>query len=306
MLVENLHDRIIEVIHASGAQIGVALRHIETGEEIMIDADAYYPLASVVKIPILVEACFQMARGEFTPQERWVLKTEDKNLPSGVLTFFEDGLTPTVQDILTMMIIISDNTATDIMIKRLGKDAINHRMESLGFNHIHVRLMVRELFEQILPNADPTQDLYDLAIAEKKAGSKKDTLVYQLTPENNVATPRDLTGLLCKIYTGETPDRKWSDFALKILLLQQLNDRMPRFLPEGTRCAHKTGTIGSVRNDSGIIYVGDNSHVALTMFATWDEEAVEDDLRLDRQRSFEIDAAMGEIALSAFEAYRSS
>jgi beta-lactamase class A len=304
MPIGSLHERILEVIQGSGAKMGVALRHIETGEEIMIDADAYYPLASVVKIPILVEACYQMALGNFSPGDRWVLKTEDKNLPSGVLTFFEDGLTPTVLDILTMMIIISDNTATDIMIKRLGKPAINSRMETLGLHHTHVRMTVRELFERILPNADPTQDLYDLAIAEKKEGSRKDTLVYQLTPENNVATPRDLSELLCLIFTGKTPDRKWSDFALKILLLQQLNDRIPRFLPPGTRCAHKTGTIGGVRNDSGLIYAGEDSHVALSLFATWDEEAVEDDLRMDRLRCFEIDAAMGEIALLAFEAYQ--
>ncbi len=304
MVAMSLHDRIVEVIQKSGTQMGVALRHIESGEEIMIDADSYYPLASVVKIPILVEACCQMAQGQFSPEDRWALKTEDKNLPSGVLTFFEDGLMPTVLDILTMMIIISDNTATDIMIKRLGKEAINRRMESLGLFHTHLRLTVRELFEQILPNADPTQDLYDLAVAETKMSSRKDTLVYQLTPENNVATPCDLTDLLCQIFAGKTPDRQWSDFALKILLLQQLNDRLPRFLPAGTRCAHKTGTIGGVRNDSGIIYAGDNSHVALTLFATWDEEAVEKDFKLDRQRSFEIDTAMGEIALLAFEAYR--
>jgi beta-lactamase class A len=304
MPIESLHDRILEVIHNSGAKMGVALHHIETGKEIMIDADAYYPLASVVKIPILVEACHQMALGKFSSDDRWVLKTEDKNLPSGVLTFFEDGLTPTVCDILTLMIIISDNTATDIMIKRLGKPAINSRMETLGLHHTHVRMTVRELFEKILPNADPTQDLYDLAIAEKKVGSRKDTLVYQLTPENNVATPRDLTELLCLIFAGKTPDRKWSEFALKILLLQQLNDRIPRFLPVGTRCAHKTGTIGGIRNDSGIIYAGENSHVALTLFATWDKEAVENDLRMDRRRCFEIDAAMGEIALLAFEAYQ--
>ncbi|MDR3577465.1 MAG: class A beta-lactamase-related serine hydrolase [Anaerolineaceae bacterium] len=304
MMTGDLSNHITEVIQKSGAKIGVALRHIESGEEIKINAEDYYPLASVMKIPILAEACHQMALGKFTPADRWALKTEDKNLPSGVLTFFEDGLTPSVNDILTMMIIISDNTATDIMIKRLGKDAINQYMESLGLYHTHIRMTVRELFEQIMPNADPTQDLYEVAAADKQRGSRKETLAYRLTPENNVATPTDMTGLLCQIFAGKTPDRKWSDFALKILLLQQLNDRMPRFLPAGTRCAHKTGTIDGVRNDSGIIYAGENSHVALTMFATWDEEAVEDDARLDRQRSFEIDSAMGEIALMAFEAYR--
>jgi beta-lactamase class A len=303
--MHSLRDRIVEMIHGSQSQMGVALRHIETGEEILIDADQYYPLASVVKIPVLVEACYQLSQGCFSPQDRWPLKTEDKNLPSGVLTFFEDGLTPTVRDILTLMIIISDNTATDMLIKRLGKEEINSRMRALGHDQIHLRMTIRELFEQMLPNADPTQDLYELAKTEMALGSRKDSLAYRLTPENNVATPKDMNDLVCQIFTGETPDRPWSDFALQILLNQQLNDRLPRFLPPGTRCAHKTGTIGGVRNDSGILYAGEHSHVALTIFTCWDEETVQGDLFLDHQRAFEIDTAMGQIALAAFETYQS-
>jgi beta-lactamase class A len=284
--------------------MGVALRHIERGDEVMIDADSYYPLASVVKVPILVEACFQMAAGKFTPEDRWELNVADKNLPSGVLLFLEDGLALTVNDILTLMIIISDNTATDIMLKRLTKDAVNRRMRALGREHTHVAFTIRELFEQMIPNADPTQDLYELDKQALNAGTRKNSLAYRLTPENNVATPRDLTALFCQIYAGVTPDRSWGDYALRILLKQQLNDRLPRLLPVGTRCAHKTGTITGVRNDSGIIYAGDNSHVALTVFSRWDEEAVEKDPRTDRERSFAIDQAMGEIGRLAFEAFR--
>src|SRR5690606_25812440 len=147
---------------SSGARFGVAIRHIESGEEVMIDADSYFPLASVFKVPILVESCFQLAQGRFHLADRWMLKNEEKNLPSGNLTFMDEGLMPTVKDILTLMTIISDNTATDMMIKCLGKEAINSRMRQFGLNHIHVVMTVRELFEELLPDADPEQDPYQL------------------------------------------------------------------------------------------------------------------------------------------------
>lgn len=299
-----LKSSIEKIIKKNGARVGVAMHHIETGEELMIDADNYYILASVFKIPVLVEACFQMADGKFKPQDRWPLKVEDKNLPSGILTFLEDGLTPTVKDILTLMIIISDNTATDIMMKHVGKTAINQRMQQLGFDHIHVPLTVRELFEDMLPNADPTQDLYELDKLETEEGFKRGDIALRLSPDNNVGTPREMTALLCKIFEGKTPDRKWSDFALQILLKQQLNDRLPRLLPPGTRVAHKTGTLAHVRNDSGIIYANEKSHVALSIFAMADRDKLPKDPTAARQMMFNSDHAMGEIALLVYEAFK--
>lgn len=299
-----LQERIQSVVQATGANIGVALRHLETGEEVMIDADSYYALASVFKIPILVDAFCQISEGCLTLEERLPLKTEDKNLPSGVLVFFEDGLTPTVRDYLTMMTIISDNTATDVMIKRLGgTEAVTRRMRSFGLEHTHIVMTVRQLFDEIMPNADPTQDLYELEKTSLKIERDPNNRVYQLTPENNVATPRDLTRLLGLIWNGKTPDRAGSDGVLEILLKQQLNDRLPRFLPPGTRVAHKTGTIHGVRNDCGIIYAGDKSHVALTVMVRWNEAPDGASLPLTRQASFMMDTAMGEIARLAYEAF---
>ena len=90
-----LKESIEQIIEASGAQVGLALRHLETGEELLLDADAYYVLASTFKVPVLVEAFFQISAGRLSLAERLPLRTADKNLPSGVLTFFEDGLLPT-------------------------------------------------------------------------------------------------------------------------------------------------------------------------------------------------------------------
>jgi beta-lactamase class A len=298
-----LKEQITQVIEGSSAQFGVALRHLESGEELMFDADSYYALASVFKVPVLVEAFFQIREGRLSLDERMPLHTADKNLPSGVLTFFEDGLTPSVRDLLTLMIIISDNTATDMIMKRLGKENITARLRALELEHVHVPLTVREIFDSLLPNADPTQDLHALELEAHRAGPRKDSLAYRLTPENNVGTPRELTRLMCLIYGGGLPDRAAGDGALGIMLQQQLNERLPRFLPPGTRVAHKTGTLSGVRNDSGILYVRDDSHVALTVFTQWDDRAVWDDPRAAWRQVVAIDTAIGEIGRLTYDAY---
>jgi beta-lactamase class A len=303
----SLKDQIQTVIAESGIDAGIALHHIESGEEVMIDADSYYPMASVFKIPILVEGCFQLAEGQIRPDDRWTLYDEDKNFPSGVLVFFKEGLTPTVQDLLTLMIIISDNSATDILMNRLGKRAINGRMKALGLEHIHLPMTVRELFAEVMPDTNPNKPIQELykQFAERDESEPRfdtDSRIYKRTPENNVATPREMTELLRKIYAGETPDREWSDFALNILLRQQLNARIPRLLPQGTLVAHKTGTIGPVRNDAGIIYISDDSHVVLSEFVLWDIP-LEDPLAT-LKRTFEVETAMGEISLLAYEAFK--
>jgi beta-lactamase class A len=299
-----LQEQIERVIEASGAQFGVALRHLESGEELMLEADSYYVLASTFKVPVLVEAFFQIQAGSLSLDERLPLRTADKNLPSGVLTFFEDGLMPSARDLLTLMIIISDNTATDMMMKRLGKDNINDRLRALGLDHIHVPLTVREIFDSMLPNSNPTQDLHQQAVEAHRAGPRHDSLAYQLGPANNVGTPREMTRLIGLIFTGDTPDRAGSDGALGILLQQQLNDRLPRFLPAGTRVAHKTGTLSGVRNDTGILYARDDSHVALTVFTRWDDQPVWDDPRAAWRRTVEVDSAIGEVGRLAYDAYR--
>jgi beta-lactamase class A len=299
----DLRTRVEQAVAASRARIGVAIRHIESGEEVMIDADTPVPLASVVKIPVLVEAFRQMGEGRFTLEDRWPLEPDHKALGSGILTQFDDGLQPTVKDLLTLMIIISDNTATDILIQRLGVDSIDATMHRLGLSQTHVARMLSEIFEDMLPSADPNQDRYALARWEAEHGVRRDGFSYSLGADNNVSTPREMTRLVEMIFNGEILDREACDAMLAILLKQQLNDRLPRFLPSGTPIAHKTGTFSGVRNDSGIIYVNEHSHVAVTTLSTWDYDAVRRDPVTAWQRFVEIDSALGHIALAAYEAF---
>jgi beta-lactamase class A len=303
MALAELQKQIEEAIAAADAHMGVAMLHLEKGDEINIAAGELFPMASVLKIPVLVEAARQMDAGNFTLDDRWELTVAEKNLGSGVLTFFDDGLLPTVRDLLTLMIIISDNTATDMLINRLGKEKIVQGMRELGLQEIHLPLTIREIFESILPSADPTQDPYQVAIENQEFTPPEDAVGYAKTAQNNTSTPRDMTKLLQLVYTGRAASREATDEVLRILLKQTLNDRLPRFLPPGTRVAHKTGTLSGFRNDAGILYVDDDQHVAVTVFSEWDSKAVKDDQAAERQRQFDIDSAFGHIARAIFDYY---
>lgn len=295
----SLESDIRTITENSGAEMAVSALHLESGHRTDVDADRIYPLCSVLKIPVLVEAFRQIEAGRFTLDDRWQLTTAEKNLPSGILVFFDDGLTPTVKDLLTLMMIISDNTATDMVMNRLGKGSVTDAMHGLGLTDIHVPLTIRELFDDLLPSSDPTQDMLALANAPRNRSGR----CYSLGPDNDVGTPAALTELLSRIWRGEIVSRAACDAMLEILLKQQLNDRLPRFLPPATPCAHKTGTLPGIRNDSGIIYASENPHVAVTVFSRWDDEAVADDPIARSEKPIAIDAAFGRIGRLLFDSY---
>ncbi len=296
----SLESDIRTIIENSGAEMALSALHLESGQRIDVDAERVFPMCSVLKIPVLVEAFNQIEAGRFTLDDRWELTTAEKNLPSGILVFFDDGLEPTVKDLLTLMMIISDNTATDMVMHRLGQGSVTSTMHSLGLTDIHVPLTIRELFDDLLPSSDPTQNLLALAGAgpRNRAG-----ICYSLGPDNDVGTPAALTELLARIWRGEIISRAACDAMLEILLKQQLNDRLPRYLPPGTPCAHKTGTLPGIRNDSGIIYASENAHVAVTVFSRWDDEAVSDDPIARSEQPIAIDAAFGHIGRLLYDAF---
>ncbi len=295
----SLETEIRSIIDDSGAEMAVSALHLESGRRIDVAAERVFPLCSVLKIPVLVEAFRQIEEGRFTLDDRWELTTAKKNLPSGILVFLDDGLSPSVRDLLTLMMIISDNTATDMVMHRLGQGSVTRTMHSLGLTDIHVPLTIRELFDDLLPSSDPTQDMLALATAPRNRTGRS----YSLGPDNDVGTPAALTELVARIWRGEVVSRAACAAMLDILLKQQLNDRLPRYLPPGTPCAHKTGTLPGIRNDSGIIYANENAHVAVTVFSRWDDEAVSDDPIASSEQPIAIDSAFGRIGRLLYDAF---
>jgi len=152
------------------------------------------------------------------------------------------------------------------------------------------------------------REILDLPLEELIAWSAKhdilrDGLAFSKGPENTVCTANAMNSLLRKIYNGELFDGDARELAMNILLKQQFNVRLSRFLPPGVKVAHKTGTIGGIRNDSGIIMLGESNHVILTIFTEWDEAPYWNKPAAHHQRVFEVESAMGEIGIAVDEAF---
>lgn len=298
----SLKDQLQAIADQANAEMGIAVLHIESGEKTELNGDQFYPMASVFKIPVLATLFHQWRQGRLRLDDRRTLKEEFKSPGSGILPFFEAGVTPTIVDLATLMIIISDNTATDMLVERVGGPlAVEAFMHEIGLNEIYLKMDCKALLSHMLPPGDYTPEEREKIWLEMDY--PKDSLVFARTPENNISTPRAMTELVKRIFNAEIVDREASDQMLAILLKQQLNARLPRFLPPGTKFAHKTGTIGGTRNDSGIIYLDDNNHVAVTAYVSWDAGAVFKQPEPEQQRIFEIETAMGRVGRAVYDYY---
>jgi beta-lactamase class A len=269
-----LEGALRTIIEQGPATGGVAVRHIERDERISFDGSTAYPAASVFKVPVLVEAFRQIGQGAFTLDDRWTLTEEEKSTGSGVLVRLQAGLPPCVRDLLTLMIIISDNTATDMLVRRLGPERITATMRALGLHNTVVANTCRDLLRGILGDAPPALAPHEMAAYIKEHPINPESAAYKGGHDNNVTTAEEMVELFRRIHTGDGLDAIGVDAGARatmreILLLQQLNDRMPRFLPPGTRVAHKTGSLSgpwAVRNDAGLLELGERGTVALAFF----------------------------------------
>ena len=295
-----LIDRIKSIISGADIEAGVAVWHIETGARLDVNGGEPFPMASTFKIPILATACRQLAAGDIRLDARVPLKDEDKSMGSGVLPFFESGLQPTLRDLLTLMIIISDNTATDIMVDYLGgAAAIEGYMHELGLTEIFFKLNCKDLLRYAFP--PEVADLPSEALAKWTTENDilRDSLPFSKGPENNVCTAQAMTELLRLIYGDLFPDDIRA-LAFDILHKQQYTHRLARFLPLGTKIASKTGTIGGIRNDCGIISISESNHVIVSLFVKWDEAPFWNKPAAHHQRVFEVETAMGEIGRAVY------
>ena len=180
--------------------------------------------ASVIKIPIMVTAFRDIAAGRLDANETVSISQADKMPSCGALSYMHDGLEVTLSDLITLMIILSDNTATNLLIDRLTPDHVNRTMEALGVPGIALR---RRLFEPEL-SAQGIQ---------------------------NTVTARGIGTLLERMATGALLGKALDDRMIDIMLNQRLNGKLPFFLHgKGIRCAHKTGEDDGITHDAGIIY----------------------------------------------------
>ncbi len=240
--------------------VGVAVLDLTTGQTLAINADTRFPAASTIKLAIVAELFRQHEQSSGGGQTRpptsgaqyarltdpYTLKTSDLIAGSDVLAGFTPGITKlTNRDLAALMIITSDNAATNILIDRVGMDNVNALLDNLGC--IHTRLQ---------------RKMIDLAAA--RAGRE------------NLATPRDMVRLLEALYDSRVCSKTLNDDLMKLLLADKYC-YMRRLLPETVALASKPGWLEGVITESGIIFAP-NRPFALSVMTSFvrDERAAED------------------------------
>lgn len=207
-------------------KIGFYYKNLVTGEVITYQEDESFLAASVIKLYIMAEAVRQCKEGILTKDDLVVID-KAKCVPScGALTYMHDGLEVTIQDLYTLMIILSDNSATNFLIDILGEEAINDGIRALGHEKTQLN-----------------RKMYD---TEKSARGIQ-----------NYVCPIELGEFLEHLYHGEVFDADSSEHMLSVMKDQRLNGKIPfhiHTLPEHGRIAHKTGEDTGITHDVGIVY----------------------------------------------------
>ncbi len=225
---------LTEIAKGFGGRISVAALHLESGRTLQFNETAKVPTASVIKVPIMVEAFCQAHEARLSLEDR-VTATEADRVPgSGILKDLSAGLQLKLIDAVRLMIVLSDNEATNLVIDRVGVENVNQRMRSLGLENTR-------LFRKVF--ATPSEPQSEEA---KRYGL-------------GVTTPKDMVRLLQLLAEGKIVSRAASDQMLAVMKQQRDRDGIPRYLGRLTlggklEIAHKTGALNRVRNDVGIVF----------------------------------------------------
>lgn len=212
---------------------------LRSGKGVAIDADTPVPTASVIKLTILYDAVKAIEEGRASFSDRLVLTKANQVGGSGVLGLFDTPLTVTLKDALTMMVVVSDNTATNLAIDRLGLENIDRRIESLGLKNTW---LYKKVFMPPPPSAPADQKTFGLG----------------------KTTAREMASVMQRFATCESIPQKLCGAALAMLKNQTDRDAIPRYLGN-VEVANKTGALEDVRNDVAIVYAK-NGPIVISAF----------------------------------------
>jgi beta-lactamase class A len=242
--------------------LGVSVKHLGTGESANLNGDRLFPTASVFKVPVLVEFYRQAELGALSPDQQVILTELDKVPGSGVLKELSEGLSVSLRDLLSLMMMVSDNTATDLIAGRVGFDNVNAMLDEFGLHRTRVVRYCREiLFDLVgvndLPLEEMTIGLFrEVSEARDYGGS------WSLGVENNdVTTSNEMNSLLEMIVNGEAASRESCDEILALMGKCQTGQyRIPKYLPtKELVLQRKTGSLPGIRNDVAVVTVKETS-----------------------------------------------
>ena len=264
--------------------VGVAARHLETSKSIEHNADEVFFTASTFKVPILAELYRQVDAGLLDLSER-VEMTDALRVPgSGVLRELGEGIAPTLHDLAMLMIIVSDNLATDIVYHTVGKDNLNGTMADLGLSKTKLPMSCRDLLFSLagLTVSESLDDFWEVSdrVEQGYRGLPPDCDALN-EEKSDVSSPADMVRLLETVHNGDFLSEESRDGMLHILKRQKLRSIIPYYLPPDVIAAHKTGGVYSVRCDVGIVW-GPSGPYAVAIMAKRITDGVDLDPKLAR------------------------
>lgn len=294
-----LQSTIETRLDALPAQSAAFARDLRTGREVAVRADQPMNTVSVIKIPVMVLAYRDAEAGRLPLDERYTIRPEDLRRGTGLLSTFAPGLQPTYRDLITQMIITSDNTATDIIIARVGLDRVNRMLDSLGYRETRLRMPIGQLFRGVWEQLDPRfHSLTDREVYER--GFPNDSMaevrsfayVADSTRWFGRTTAREMSRLLAQLQEGKLANAESTREMLAILRRQFYFSRLPQRIRFRAAVGHKTGDWPPIiGNDVGIIYAPAGP-IVVSVFTNQ-----------NRGSFFDLEATIGRVAEDLLDAW---
>jgi beta-lactamase class A len=236
VLWQKLESAIHDVDEHLDGVMGVAIEDLTTGDQFFLHENEIFAQASSIKITVLANLYLQAQQGKLKLTDLYTVQASDLVADSDIMGGLTPGVTRiTLRDLANMMVAVSDNSATNVLIDRVGMDNVNAMLDSLGLAHTRLR-----------------RKMMDLEAAKQG--------------RENISTPREMTALLEAIYCGKFLNQESTADFVKVLSTNK-DSWIPRDLPAGLKIANKPGSLEAVRNDSGIVFVEGRPYVICVMTA---------------------------------------
>ena len=289
----SLEERVARRLDDLDARTSLYAKHLPTGREIALRADVPMNTLSVIKVPIMALAFLDHAEGALDLDSRVLVRPEDMRRGSGLLQTFAPGLEPTLRDLVTQMIITSDNTATDMVIRAVGLDRVNDLMEERGYEQTRLKMTTGDLFLETWTRTDPALDsmshrtVFERGFPSDEGAAER---FFELEGDSTVwlgrTTAREMGRMLEEIHGAEFGPDDASREMVAILGRQFYTTRLPRRVRfQGVNVAHKTGDWPPYAgNDVGILFY-EGGPTIVSVFTNQ-----------NRGDFFELEATLGRIA----------
>jgi len=236
VLWQKLESNIQQVDQQLDGVMGVAIEDLTTGDHYFLHEDEVFAQASSIKITVLANLDLQAQQGKLKLTDLYTVQSSDLVPDSDIMNGLTAGVTRvTLRDLATMMVAVSDNAATNVLIDRVGMQNVNTMLDSLGLTHTRLRRKMMDL-----------------------EGAKQG--------RENISTPREMMTLLDAIYHGKVLNKESEADFFKVLSTNK-DSWIPRDLPADLKIADKPGALEAVRNDSGIVFVEGRPYVICVMTA---------------------------------------